>query len=261
MRDRLHVKDVARITGVSIRTLHHYDAIGLVSPSGRTEAGYRLYARADLARLHRVLVGRALGLGLSEIQRALDEPGYDARAALERQRDAVDGEVRRLERVRASIDRALAALGDAGGGEEETMASIFDGLDDEGYADEAERRWGDTPEWAESRRRVARYRPEELAEAKAELAEIHGALAAARAAGEPHDSARAMDLAERARLHVDRWFYPCSHSMHAKLAELYEADPRFAETIDRHGAGLTGYLAAAIRANARRGPRMAVSPR
>jgi len=249
------------MTGLSIRTLHHYDAIGLVSPSGRTEAGYRLYARADVARLHRVLVGRALGLGLSEIRRALDEPDYDPREALERQRETIDREVRRLGRVRASIDRALATLGNDGGGEEESMASIFDGVEDEAYAEEAERRWGDTAEWVESRRRVARYRPEELAAAKAELAAIHEALAGLRARGEPDDGARAMDLAERARLHVDRWFYPCSHSMHARLAELYEADPRFAETIDRHGAGLTGYLAAAIRANARRGPRMAVSPR
>jgi len=80
------VSEVARIAGVSVRALHHYDAIGLLVPSGRTEAGYRLYDDEDLLRLQQILIGRELGMPLEEIKRSLDDPNFDRRAALEKQR-------------------------------------------------------------------------------------------------------------------------------------------------------------------------------
>jgi DNA-binding transcriptional MerR regulator len=80
------VKDVARIAGVSVRTLHHYDAIGLLVPQLRTVAGYRVYTDADLLRLQQILIGRELGLSLEGIRRSLDDPGFDRMAALLDQR-------------------------------------------------------------------------------------------------------------------------------------------------------------------------------
>ena len=80
------VKDVARLTGVSVRTLHHYDAIGLLVPGGRTAAGYRLYPDADLLRRQQILIGRELGLPLEEIRPSLDDPRFDRKAALLDQR-------------------------------------------------------------------------------------------------------------------------------------------------------------------------------
>jgi DNA-binding transcriptional MerR regulator len=76
------VSDVARLAGVSIRALHHYDAIGLLVPAVRTAAGYRVYTDADLLRLQQILIGRELGLSLEEIRRSLDDPGFDWTAAL-----------------------------------------------------------------------------------------------------------------------------------------------------------------------------------
>ena len=80
------VKELAELSGVSVRTLHHYDQLGLLSPSARSPAGYRLYSDADIWRLQQVLVNRALGLSLEEIRKLLDDPGFDRVAALQRQR-------------------------------------------------------------------------------------------------------------------------------------------------------------------------------
>src|SRR5215208_4170412 len=101
------VADVARLTGASIRALHHYDAIRLLVPTGRTEAGYRLYTDADLLRLQQILIGRELGFSLDEIKRSLDDPGFDQHQALVEQRKRLEGKARSLEQMLRSLDAAL----------------------------------------------------------------------------------------------------------------------------------------------------------
>ena len=81
------MKDVARLAGVSVRTLHHYDSIGLLVPAIRTDAGYRRYTDADLLRLQQILIGRELGLSLEEIRRSLDDPRFDRKAVLLEQKN------------------------------------------------------------------------------------------------------------------------------------------------------------------------------
>src|SRR3954447_15011119 len=103
------VKEVAEFSGVTVRTLHHYDEIGLLRPSERSEAGYRLYSQADLNRLQEILGWRQLGFGLTEIQALVDEPGYDRAGALRRQRELVEAEAERLGALRAALDSAIAA--------------------------------------------------------------------------------------------------------------------------------------------------------
>ncbi len=90
------VGEVAELARVSVRTLHHYDELGLLSSSERSEAGYRLYSYDDLARLREILIWRALGFSLAEIASVLDDPGHDRLAALERQRGLVGREIERL---------------------------------------------------------------------------------------------------------------------------------------------------------------------
>jgi hypothetical protein len=134
----------------------------------------------------------------------------------------------------------------------EDMKDLFDGFDPETHREEAERRWGDTDAYRESQRRASRYSKEDWQRLKAEQVAVYEALAAALGAGLEPTEQGVMDIAERHRLTIDRWFYPCGFEMHAGLAGLYESDPRFAANIDRHGAGLTPFLVAAIRANAAR---------
>lgn len=118
---------------------------------------------------------------------------------------------------------------------------------------EARERWGETEAYKESSRRAKNYSEDDLAKIEAESDGIEAGLAAAMADGDAADGERAMDLAEAARLHIDRWFYPCSTAMHAGLAEMYTADERFEAHYEDRAEGLAEYVAAAIRANAARG--------
>jgi DNA-binding transcriptional MerR regulator len=245
------VADVARQSGVSIRALHHYDAIGLLAPTGRTESGYRLYTDADLLRLQQILIGRELGFSLEEIKRSLHEPGFDQRRALVEQRKRLEDKARSLERMLQAVDAALAVVGPDPQGDTMDMKELFNGFDPSAYEAEVEERWGG-PALEESKRRVKQYTADDWTRWKAENAAVYGdAAAAMRGAVEPTSPA-ALAIAERHRLAIDTWFYPCSKPVHAGLADMYEADERFRASIDQMGDGLTTWLAAAIRANAAR---------
>ncbi|MFN8222477.1 MAG: MerR family transcriptional regulator [Gaiellales bacterium] len=245
------VAELARLSGVSVRTLHHYDEIGLLVPSRRTEAGYRLYTEQDLLRLQQILLHRELGLSLDEIRLWLDEPGFDVRGALRDARAELSARAASAERMVRAIDVALARLDTRTGGHiVNEPTELFDGFDPAAYEEEAEARWGDTASWAESRRRTAGYTNDDWAALASEQASIYDDVAALLVAGAEPSSAAAKAVAERHRLSIDRWFYPCSRAMHAELAAGYDADPRFAATMDRHGEGVTAFLAAAMRANA-----------
>jgi DNA-binding transcriptional MerR regulator len=240
------VGEVARLAQVSVRTLHHYEAIGLLQPSGRSAAGYRLYTPLDLARLQQILLHRELGFRLGEIGRVLDDPGFDRRAALVAQRAALAAQIARSTALLGTIDRTLRSL--AG---EETMTDeeMFDGFDPAAHEQEVEARWGQTRAHAESKARTSRYTKSDWDEMKAEAAAITADLAAALADGVPPVDPRATALAERHRLHIDRWFYPCSKEMHARLGDLYVSDERFAASYDRLRPGLAAYVRDAIGAN------------
>lgn len=246
------VKDVARIAGISVRTLHYYDEIGLLVPPTRSDAGYRLYDDDSLLRLQQILIGRELGLTLEEIRGSLDDPNFNHKEALLRQRDALEKRARATTEMIDAVDRALAILDSDEKGDDMTMTEIFDGFDPEDHAAETEARWGQTEAYAESAKRTKSYSPDDWKLIKDQQDAIYSEMAAAMNEDQNPEDVAAMDIAERHRLSIDRWFYSCSHQAHAGLADLYEADSRFAATIDKHGKGLTPFLAAAIRANAKR---------
>jgi DNA-binding transcriptional MerR regulator len=246
------VKDVAELTGVSVRALHHYDEIGLLVPRARTDSGYRLYDDEELLRLQQILVGRELGLTLEEIRQSLDDPRFDRQAALREQRRALEARAGRTAAMIRAVDHALAALEAAEGDTTMNPKELFEGFDPARYEAEAEVRWGGTAPFEESRRRTQAYTPDDWKRYAAEQADIYADAVALLRAGRSPDAPEAMDVAERHRALIDRWFYPCPPKMHVGLADLYEADARFAANIDKFGEGLTPFLAAAIRANAGR---------
>jgi MerR family transcriptional regulator, thiopeptide resistance regulator len=241
------VGEVAELAGVTVRTLHHYDELGLLSPSERSEAGYRLYSYENLARLQEILIWRQLGFALAEIQSLLDDPHYDRISALQRQRELVGNELERLGGLAGAIDAAIEAESQGTRMKETTM---FEGFDPSEYESEARERWGHTDAYRESARRARSYGDGEWAAIRAEAEEIVRELVSSMRAGEPADGPGARGLAERHREHISRWFYPCSPQMHRGLAEMYIADERFARTYEREAAGLAGYFHDAIVANA-----------
>ncbi len=246
------VAEVARLAGITVRTLHHWDEIGLLLPSARSRAGHRLYDQDDLLRLQQICIGRGLGLSLEQIRRTLDDPTVDRRALLLEQRASLQRKVKDTQAMIAAIDAALKVL-DGRGGKTMNPRELFDGFDPSAYEEEARQRWGHTEAYRESSRRAAQYTREDWQRVKAEVDEIMQRLAAAKAEGLAPDAAEVLGLAERHRLHIDRWFYPCSHDMHANLAAMYRADARFAAWFERYAEGLAEYVATAIEANRARG--------
>jgi MerR family transcriptional regulator, thiopeptide resistance regulator len=247
------VGSVARLAGVSVRALHHYDRIGLLTPGGRSAAGYRIYTRPDLGRLQQILFYRALGLSLDDIAGVLADPAQDAQAHLRRQHRLLRDQISRCQDMLAAIEKELEAakMGIALTPEEQFEVFGTDKVTGE-WAAEAEQRWGETGAFARSQRRAAAYTKQDWLEIKAEADAITGELAAAMAAGTPAGEPGAMDLAERHRQHIGRWFYDCTYEMHRGLAEMYLADERFARHYDAVAPGLARYTRDAILANADR---------
>ncbi|SEL81529.1 DNA-binding transcriptional regulator, MerR family [Blastococcus sp. DSM 46786] len=249
----MNVGEVAAMAGVTVRTLHHYDRIGLLSPSGRTAAGYRQYAPADLDRLHRVLLFRELGFPLEEVATLL--AGLPAGARAELARRGGRRVLLRLERTQAMVaavekEMEARAMGIALTPEE--RFEVFGEHDPEQYEAEVQERWGETDAYAESKRRAAAYSKEDWLRVKAEGDDVERRFAEAPAAGAPADSERAMDLAEEHRQQISRNFYDCPPEMHAGLGGMYVEDERFTAHYEQRAPGLARYVSAAVQANADR---------
>jgi DNA-binding transcriptional MerR regulator len=244
------VGEIARIAGVSVRTLHHYDDIGLVSPARRSEAGYRLYGPDDVERLQEVLFFRELGFPLADIRRRIEEPGADRAAVLARQRRLLERRAVRVAAMIAAVDAAIEARRRGTTMTNEEMLEVFGDFDPAEHAAEAEQRWGDTEAYRESARRTARYTKDDWERMGRESAEIDAAFAGLMEAGVPPDAPEAREAAERHRSHISKWFYECTPEIHAGLGQMYVADERFRERIDRTAPGLAAYMSEAIAATA-----------
>ncbi len=248
----LTVKQVAAIAKVSVRTLHHYDAVGLLSASSRSEAGYRLYDDGDLERLQQILFFKELGFALGDIRRIMLDPSFDRRRALVAQRRLLAEKAQRTEAMLTAIDLALLALEEGRIMDKDEMFEVFGDFDPQDYEDEVKERWGNTAAYRESMRRSAGYSKADWERFKAEGDAINREISDLMDAGVPPTDPRAMDAVERHRLQIDRWFYPCSHEMHRNLGEMYVADPRFTKTYEDIHPGMAEYVRDAIRANEQR---------
>jgi len=240
------VKEVASIAGVSVRTLHYYDEIGLLCPGSRTPAGYRLYNENDLLRLQQILIGRSLGLALEDIRSSLDDDGFDYAKSLQEQRGLLIERLGQTHKMIAAIDTTLTNMDQAGG--KIDMRNIFDGFDPADHEDEAAERWDHTDAYKQSARRTKNHTEADLVVIKSELDAIWTTAAEAMRRGEATDSCIAQDIVEQHRKHICRWFYDLSPEMHLGLAAMWKADDRFRSNIDKHGVGLTNWFARAIHA-------------
>lgn len=242
------VGELARLTGVTVRALHHYDEIGLVRPSQRTAAGYRLYGDADVLRLHQVLLFRELGLPLEEIAAAIDEAGGQEEF-LRRHREVLVTRRARLDAMLAALDARLAAFEKGMTMRPDEVKALFDGFDPSQHEEEARQRWGHTDAYKESARRTKQYGKAEWDQYKREAQEIAERIAAHMRSGAPATDAAVQAAVEEHRLLIDRWFYPCSIEMHKNLGALYVNDPRFTANLDKIGPGYARYLSEAIAAS------------
>jgi DNA-binding transcriptional MerR regulator len=248
----MNVGEVAALAGVTVRTLHHYDRIGLLSPSERTPAGYRRYTPSDLDRLHQVLVYRELGFPLEEIATLLDDPAADPLAHLRRQLALLRDRLDRTRAMVAAVEKEMEAHTMGISLTPEERFEVFGEHDPSQYDAEVEERWGETDAYRESRRRTSSYTKEDWLRIKAEGADVERRFAEALRSGVAADSEQAMDVAEEHRQHISRWFYDCPPEMHAGLGRMYVEDERFTAHYEQIAPGLAQYVSTAVQANAAR---------
>ena len=236
------VKQLADLAGISRRTLHYYDQIGLLEPSSVGENGYRFYGQDAVLRLQQVLFYRELELGLDEIRAILDRPDFDVGRALQAHRKALQHRIERLEALIGTIDKTIQYTR---GKVEMSTQDLFEGFDEETqqrYELEAAQRWGED-KVKESRRRWDGYSSQKKADIFAEAGQIYGDLAAH--IGE--DPAGQEVQAIVARWHQNlRWFYEPSREILLGLAQAYAEDPRFAAFFTRIHNDLPAFLRQAI---------------
>lgn len=246
--EQLTVGEAASLVGVSVRTLHHWDEIGLVVPSGRSGAGYRLYDAEDVARIHRVLVYRETGMPLAEVARALDDPATDAAAHLARQRGLLLKRISHLQRMVRAVDTMMETIMEHKSLNPAEQAEVWGTGWTPEYRAEAEERWGGTDDWKVSQERLAARTPAEREADQERLADVERRLAAAMAAGVRPGSQEANALAEEHRAALT-WF-DVTHAKHVMLARGYVGDPRFTAHYEGVAVGLAAWLKEVIDANA-----------
>ena len=243
------VGDVASLARVSVRTLHHYDAIGLLVPSGRTTGGYRSYSVQNVQRLQQILFYRALEFGLDDIAAMLADSGASADDHLRRQHRLLREQIEHRRDLLAAIEKEMEARAMGISLTPEEQFEIFgsDRFTGE-YAAEAEERWGETEAWTQSQTRTAALTKPDWLDIKAATEANEAAFADAMRAGEAVDSAHVQELVDAHRAGVCR-FWDCSPEAHKNLADMYLADDRFHKHYDDVAPGLAEYVNRAIHAS------------
>ncbi|MGI6206705.1 MAG: MerR family transcriptional regulator [Anaerolineae bacterium] len=238
------VKAVADLAGVTVRTLHHYDRIGLLQPESVSPSGYRLYSDADLEQLQQILFFRELGFGLKEIKDILHSPNFDRREALEQHRRLLIEKKVRLERLIESVERTIDAMDGGRSMPKEEMFLAFDDEKMEKYRQEARQRWGS--EVDRSYEGLAKLSKEEQSAVWAEAQAITLGMADLMDRDPADPEVLAM---------VDRWyklmnkhFWSCSLEAFRNLGQMYVEDSRFTEFYDRVRPGLAVFMRDAMRA-------------
>jgi DNA-binding transcriptional MerR regulator len=245
----LTVGRTSSLVGVSVRTLHHWDTIGLVHPSDRTTSGYRVYSADDVARIHRVLVYRELGLSLADIAKILDDPSADAREHLRRQRLQLASQITHLQSMVEAVDRMLAASASGIQLTPDEQVEIFGTDWRPEWVDEAADRWGDTKQWQQYAEQTAGLTAADWEEVAAATTALSNDLAAAHRTCVVPGAPAANALAERHRESLARYF-DCTHSMQVCLARMFVSDPGYTSYYDALSPGLTEWLRDVVYANA-----------
>ena len=249
------VKQLAKLSGVSVRTLHHYDEIGLLKPATVGSNGYRYYGHEELLRLQQILFHRELRLPLDEIGRHLDAPGFDRIAALKAQREMLLADARRFRRLALTIDQTLAALK---GETDMNDKAMYRGFNPEKQAEHeawlVDRFGGDMQARIdESKEKMKGFTQADLDRMQAERESIEAGLADALGQGLPADSAPVQALTKRHHAWVGAsWNRTPTREAYVGLGQLYQDHPDFRARYEDLAAGLTDYLQAAMGAFAAR---------
>lgn len=234
----MQIKEFADITGVSVRTLHYYDEIGLLKPACVDRfSGYRYYDETSLLRMQEILFYRELDFPLKSIEEILSSPQYDKNSALKEQKHLLSLKKERLERLISAIEGAMKG---------ENVMNAFDNSEIEKYKTEAQERWGKTAAYKEYEEKTGHHSKEKWNELADGMNDILGEFAVCMKNGGTPGSAEAQELVKKLQAHITDNYYHCTDEILAGLGQMYTADERFKNNIDKHADGTAVFISKAI---------------
>ena len=237
---KMQIKEFADFTGVSVRTLHYYDEIGLLPPAFVDRAtGYRYYNEDSLLRMQEILFYRELDFSLKSIGEILSSPNYDKNKALKEQKLLLTLKKERLERLISAIDGAVKG---------ENIMKAFDNSEFEKYKDEAKEKWGNTDAYKQHAERTKNYSRQKWNDLAEEMDHMMAEFALCMKKDETPDSTEAQNLVKRLQNHITENYYLCTNEILAGLGQMYVADERFQNNIDKHADGTAAFICEAIEA-------------
>lgn len=239
------VLKLAQLAGVSIRTLHYYDEIGLLKPSLTRENGYRVYEEKELLRLQQILFYRELEFSLEDIKKILDAPGFTILEALQDHKKLLELKRERIEKMLITVNTTMKHL--KGGGMMQND-DLFNGLNDkkmQEYKEEAKARWGDTKAYKQSIERTRNWTKEDYKKATADQKAITQEVADLMHEGKSIESSEVQTVIEKHYKYLDR-FYDTPYEMYRNLGKMYVDDPRFTAYYDKFTKGLAVFIRDAI---------------
>lgn len=235
---KMQIKEFADFMGVSVRTLHYYDEIGLLMPAFVDKTtGYRFYDENSFLRMQEILFYRELDFSLKCIKEILSSPDYDKSKALNEQKQLLTLKKERLERLISAIDGAMKG---------ENVMTAFDNSEFEKYEAEVREKWGKTDaykEYAERTKNYSKQKRNYLAEGMDYILEE---FALCMRKDESPDSTETQDLVKKLQNHITENYYLCTNEILASLGQMYVADERFTNNIDKHADGTAAFICEAI---------------
>ena len=239
---KMQINEFAKFTGVSVRTLHYYDEIGLLKPAFVDEQnGYRFYDENSLLRMQEILFYRELDFPLKSILEILSSPDYDKQKALAEQRKLLELKKERLERIIIALDGAVKG---------KVTMTAFDNRDYETarkqYEVEAKQRWGETDAYKEHAEKTAKYTKDKWQAVNDGLMVIFAKFAECMNNGNTADSDEAQALVKELQNYITENYYTCTNQILAGLGQMYVDDERFKTNIDKNGNGTATFISESI---------------
>ena len=241
---KMRIEEFAKLSGVSVRTLHYYDEIGLLMPAFVDKTtGYRYYDENSLLRMQEILFYRELDFSLKSIREILSSANYDARKSLEEQKVLLTIKKERLERLISSIDDAMKG---------ENVMHAFDNSEFEKHKVETQEKWGNTEAYQQHTEKTKNYSKQKWNDLAHGMESIMAEFAFCMRSGQEPDSTEAQKLVHTLQNHITEHYYLCTNEILMGLGQMYVADERFKTNIDKHGKGTAAFICKAIEACCRK---------
>ena len=232
------IKEFADLTHVSVRTLHYYDEKGLLKPAFvDSTTGYRYYDENSLLRMQEILFYRELDFPLKSIGEILSSPDYNTKKSLEEQKRLLTLKKERLERLISSIDEAMKG---------ENVMKSFDNSEFIKYKAEVQEKWGKTDAYKEYEKITKNYSKQKWSDLTEGMDRIMAEFAVCMKKEKSPYTAEAQDLVKTLQNHITENYYNCTNDVLAGLGQMYVADERFKNNIDKHADGTALFIREAI---------------